>query len=104
MKNIDLKDTKKSGEKPEGFIPNREELVQLIRYWITEDLESEWFFINTGCADTYGSKIYHRLSQLKALAGEDVYAEAAHEAIAKFREAQFGNMKPWQPFTEQGAE
>lgn len=72
-----------SGEVPD-FVPTRHELVQLIKYWATVDLENEFYFFlytQTGSNDSRrGAFARRRISRIATILGEEEVRKAIEEA------------------------
>ncbi len=85
-----------------GFIPTREELSQLVKYWASVHLDKDWSFFCTG--STGSSEILldafagQRISRITSLLGDEDVDTAIAEVYAQFRERQ--GQKVWQIFRQ----
>jgi len=78
-----------SAEMP-GFVPTRHELIQLVKYWATLDLDKQFYFFlysQTGSNDSRrGAFARRRISRIAAIRGEEEVRKAIEEAEQKYRE------------------
>jgi hypothetical protein len=76
-----------SGEVPD-FIPTRHELIQLVEYWATIDLDDLFHFFllgQTGSAERRRVEFArHRICRIAAILGEEEVRKAIEEAEQKY--------------------
>jgi hypothetical protein len=76
-----------SGEMPE-FVPTRHELIQLVKYWVTLDLDHQFeFFLygQTGSSEWRRVAFAHRrIGRIATMLGDQEFRNAVEEAEAEF--------------------
>jgi hypothetical protein len=76
-----------SAEMP-GFVPTRHELIQLVKYWATLDLDKQFYFFlytQTGSDDRRrGAFARRRICRIAAILGEEEVRKAIEEAEQEY--------------------
>lgn len=92
----------KGGEEIPGFIPTRDELLPIVKYWFKQILDLRWFYFNTGGTGSTEWRLNvfadRRISRIASLLGEEDVNQAIDEVYIQFREDQHDNMRLWQIF------
>jgi hypothetical protein len=77
-----------SAEMP-GFVPTRHEMIQLVKYWATLDLDQQFYFFlytQTGSDDRRrGEFARRRICRIAAILGEEEVRKAILEAEQEYR-------------------
>jgi len=80
------------GSEVPGFIPLKHELLQLVKYWVEEDLRGQWWRFTTGWIGRFESNISAlacaRIGEIKALIGTNEVTKAVEEAQERFKAEQ----------------
>lgn len=71
-----------------GFVPTRHELIQLVKYWATLDLDQQFYFFlytQTGSDDRRrGAFARRRISRIATILGEEEVQKAMQEAQREY--------------------
>jgi len=90
MKN--LRDSRKIIDEVPEFVPTRQELIQLVKYWVEEVIKVDYDQFITGWFDGSQARLVilasHRINRIAGLLGKKAVDQSIDQVYAEFGEKQ----------------